>query len=261
MICGAKWKTCNCPWFNYEQIEADRLNHMRVPVAIRVRRDGGHHDAPGYAEEMERRRRQEARDEQMARRLQAFGLDGADNVNRHGDVFGLGNAQDHHMNQDYVQAAANILGGAYDQAAAAANQAMGIHVGRRRSGRHGRNHEQREDNAGNPLLQDPPPPLRQHSTASRRYNEAAATRPSERVVPRRTNTDYANEYVRHVPLQRAGNAIPRRLAYETRRYSMMAGLTRHRNSEGGRVGAWLQHVEDGVAPNEGPRNDGIAVEG
>ena len=29
MLCGLKWRTCECPWFNYETIEADRLAHMR----------------------------------------------------------------------------------------------------------------------------------------------------------------------------------------------------------------------------------------
>lgn len=31
MVCGLKWKTCACPWFNYQLVEDDRLNHMRVP--------------------------------------------------------------------------------------------------------------------------------------------------------------------------------------------------------------------------------------
>ncbi|KFY82353.1 hypothetical protein V498_08618, partial [Pseudogymnoascus sp. VKM F-4517 (FW-2822)] len=33
MLCGLKWKTCACPWFNYENIDDnDRLGHMRVPM-------------------------------------------------------------------------------------------------------------------------------------------------------------------------------------------------------------------------------------
>jgi ariadne-1 len=32
MVCAAPWKTCNCPWFNYQHIpDDDRLNDMRVP--------------------------------------------------------------------------------------------------------------------------------------------------------------------------------------------------------------------------------------
>lgn len=32
MVCAAPWKTCSCPWFNYQHIpDDDRLNDMRVP--------------------------------------------------------------------------------------------------------------------------------------------------------------------------------------------------------------------------------------
>jgi len=34
MICGLKWKSCNCPWFNYEAVEEDRLRHMQIPQDI-----------------------------------------------------------------------------------------------------------------------------------------------------------------------------------------------------------------------------------
>lgn len=34
MLCGLKWRTCECPWFNYETVEADRLAHIRVPGDI-----------------------------------------------------------------------------------------------------------------------------------------------------------------------------------------------------------------------------------
>lgn len=35
MLCGLKWRTCECSLFNYETIEADQLAHMRVPGDIR----------------------------------------------------------------------------------------------------------------------------------------------------------------------------------------------------------------------------------
>jgi ariadne-1 len=36
MVCAAPWKTCNCPWFNYQHIpDDDRLNDMRVPYTQR----------------------------------------------------------------------------------------------------------------------------------------------------------------------------------------------------------------------------------
>jgi ariadne-1 len=36
MVCAAPWKTCSCPWFNYQHIDdEDRLNDMRVPYTAR----------------------------------------------------------------------------------------------------------------------------------------------------------------------------------------------------------------------------------
>ncbi|KAK7557968.1 hypothetical protein IWX48DRAFT_183613 [Phyllosticta citricarpa] len=44
MLCGAKWKTCECPWFNYTSLEDDdRLNDMRIPEPYVVIE----HDEPG----------------------------------------------------------------------------------------------------------------------------------------------------------------------------------------------------------------------
>jgi hypothetical protein len=38
MVCAAPWKTCNCPWFNYQHIpDDDRLNDMRVPYPQQAR--------------------------------------------------------------------------------------------------------------------------------------------------------------------------------------------------------------------------------
>ena len=177
-----------------------------------------------------------------------------------GEDFGVGNAQGHHMNEDYVRAAAQILARPYDQAAAAANEVMGLGGRARARPRARQQHwtDWTRDERHSPTeeLADPlqgqnepgPAPLRVHSNASRRYNGLASTRPSERVLPRRTHTDYASERARHAPA--IGGAVVRDAAaaagaIPTRRHSMMAGLTRRRNVEGGRVGAWLQHVEDG----------------
>lgn len=91
MICGLKWKSCNCPWFNYETVEADRLNHMR-PV--------------DYDDEIRARRRQERRDEALARRM----------ADLHVEEYLVGNAAPHHMNEQYVRPA--------PMARAAANAAM-----------------------------------------------------------------------------------------------------------------------------------------
>lgn len=107
MVCGEKWKTCDCPWFNYRDVpDTDRLNGMRVPEPMRMiyRRvfDGGAPrppDVPGgppgepigavaagrhgqglqirtYTEEMEQRRRQERDDADLARRMQLHSIVG-----------------------------------------------------------------------------------------------------------------------------------------------------------------------------------------
>jgi len=39
MICGDKWKTCDCPLFSYDTIETDHLEmHPHSPLALRARR-------------------------------------------------------------------------------------------------------------------------------------------------------------------------------------------------------------------------------
>ncbi|KAK2776879.1 ibr domain-containing protein [Colletotrichum kahawae] len=34
MICGVKWKNCDCPWFNYDTTDADRLPDAQIPAVI-----------------------------------------------------------------------------------------------------------------------------------------------------------------------------------------------------------------------------------
>ena len=112
MLCAARWKTCDCPWFNYSHTNVDafgvdRLMHMRVPrapVPILRRRatdppfvparvehvhfqshtdDSGHRT---YRDEMDARRRQEAADEALARHLQlglALGVDDEQHIMAH----------------------------------------------------------------------------------------------------------------------------------------------------------------------------------
>lgn len=62
MLCGKKWKTCDCPWFNYENMDGDVLNQMNIPEA---RRTELHRQM-----EAERTQEQERRDEELARNLQ-----------------------------------------------------------------------------------------------------------------------------------------------------------------------------------------------
>lgn len=144
MVCSAKWKTCDCPWFNYSQLpDADRLQEMRVPQPIQIiyrRAFGGPAPRPvdvpvvastarqddlprqpTYMAEMDQRRRQERLDEDLARRLQLATLIDPDNEpqgRRRADVetWGLGNAAGHFMNDDFVQNAANVVMSAFGDA-------------------------------------------------------------------------------------------------------------------------------------------------
>ena len=116
MHCGAQWKTCDCPWFNFVAVDgAD-------PAQLRQRA------------EMQRR------DEELARRMQGLEVDGrndlaADNdrprtherrrrehhPNRdYGAVYGVGNAAGHFLNDDFVHRAADFLIAPADPATTAA---------------------------------------------------------------------------------------------------------------------------------------------
>ena len=122
MICGLKWKSCDCPWFNYNAVEADRLIHMNIPQARRVYADGQGRGAMRVQEEMENRREQERLDQQMARRLQGLHVD-ADlpEDDDHIDIFGIGNAGNHFMNQNFVQQVRDVLTANFGQAHQAAD--------------------------------------------------------------------------------------------------------------------------------------------
>jgi hypothetical protein len=103
MVCGSKWKTCECPWFNYEAVDA----HLGDPVR--------------YQQEMDRRRDQVNRDEELARRMQQLG----------GGGWGLGNGAGHHMNQNFYQQAREALTANYAQANRAARDLLnGFVMGR-----------------------------------------------------------------------------------------------------------------------------------
>lgn len=101
MVCGVKWKGCDCPWFNYENVDV----HLGNPVR--------------YQEEMDRRRDQEERDEALARRMQGLGIDRqGDDARR--EMFGIGNMAGHHMNANFMQAAREALTTNYANAEQAA---------------------------------------------------------------------------------------------------------------------------------------------
>ncbi|PVH78496.1 hypothetical protein DL98DRAFT_246512 [Cadophora sp. DSE1049] len=300
MICGLKWKSCNCPWFNYEAVEEDRLNHMQIPREMPIPLDGNlppnlDGDRPRrirrprpatYNEELTERQRQERRDEALARRMQRATLNNEPDINIDddyqggiGDIHGVGNGAAHFMNQDYVRAAHNILTGNFDQANAAANYVMG--VANARAPR--RNMNERYPvpgpvpgggGSGGGRARPPPPPppvLRRHTMREQAYNDALPrSRAAERIVPRRSRTDYEAEAAVHAPLGRSplrpGQAPPqpaprvervgrgagsgdreRERGAREPRPSVLAGL----GGRGNRVSAWRSHVEPGVEPEEG----------
>lgn len=247
MICGLKWKSCNCPWFNYEAVEEDRLAHMRVPDVLPLNPDGlpprrlRRPRPDNHNEELTDAQRQERRDEALARRLQRASLNEGradDYQGGIGDIHGIGNGAGHFMNQDYVRAAHDILTGDFRQANVAANYVMGVANAR----------APQRPMAG-PYPGPPPPLLRRHTVREQEYNEAQ-TRASERVVPRRSRTDYESEAAVHAPPGRAPMQPPPPRRTSSRRepkVSELAGL----GGRGNRVSAWRSHVEVGVEPEEG----------
>jgi len=168
MVCSGRWKTCDCPWFNYSNLPGpDALIDMRVPEPIQViyrrvfdatgpgqtvRRaqverppDEMQPANPTYQDEMQQRRTQERLDADLARRLQLASLmDPADEppVQRRvqTETWGLGNAAGHFMNDNFVQNAADVVMNAFGDAN------MGRR-GERVSGRR-RRARQTEQNAG-----------------------------------------------------------------------------------------------------------------
>ncbi|KAI1767313.1 hypothetical protein GGR53DRAFT_483036 [Hypoxylon sp. FL1150] len=112
MICGLKWKTCECPWFNYDAAE-DHLDHMQIPEPMIDRQRLGLRTAPpaqrprpSYEEEMYRRRL-EQHDEELARRLQLD--DTEDDYMDPVDDFGMDNDARHFMSKDYRRRARTVV--------------------------------------------------------------------------------------------------------------------------------------------------------
>ena len=178
---------------------------MQIPQMVlpQRRQGGGGNPALGYQEEMDRRREQERADEALARRLQTMGLGGmagepARDINEY---------LVHPQPPLAPEILHEILSGRYGPAQGDAHRIVV------------------------PPPRPEPPVMRQHSTASRAYNNHATTRASERVVPRRMTADYASERARHAPV-----AAP-----EETRPSMLAGLSRA--STEGRVDAWRRYVD------------------
>ncbi|KAI0834070.1 hypothetical protein F5Y06DRAFT_177752 [Hypoxylon sp. FL0890] len=125
MICGLKWKTCECPWFNYDAVEADHLDHMQIPEpiidrdrfnlnrsapALDTRRSpgGGLRTRPStFDDERLLRRFQERQDEELARRLQFE--DTEDEYMDPEDVGGIDNEAGHFMQNTFRRRAQTVV--------------------------------------------------------------------------------------------------------------------------------------------------------
>ena len=196
MICGSKWKTCDCPWFNYNAVEADRLLDMNIPQARRAYANGEGLAPLRYQEEIDRRREQERQDEALARRMAAMATDDDPAEDPPFlNIVGIGNAGEHHLNQHFRHRARDLLSNNFRQAQREADALLnGLVTGRE-----------------NPLPPGPfeIPPLmpnqspaglrRHHTTAGQNHNTPPTTRPNERVVPGRRMTHYGMEAGQNLP--------------------------------------------------------------
>lgn len=117
MCCGAKWKSCDCPWFNYDQ-------------TVNVQDLGG--DPVRYQQELDRRREQMRRDEEMARQMAGLGVQ--DHTQRPGRIRGgagdpaeieIGNMDGRQLDANFLQQAREALAANYQNAEVAARGLLG----------------------------------------------------------------------------------------------------------------------------------------
>ena len=123
MVCAAPWKTCNCPWFNYQHIDDDdRLHDMQTPYTPQQHADLNvveviEEPSPPLARRpntrarhrSERSRDLDRADQVLSAHLQAqLHLNSTPTVSEvHRtdpvvQVYGLGNSGGHHMNESYA---------------------------------------------------------------------------------------------------------------------------------------------------------------
>lgn len=129
MICGAKWKSCECPWFSYDSLEAEDIDPIQPPSPVigRERRasgDGlsphdyrtGHGPLPGararqpkYSEEIYQRRIQQQEDEEYARRLQYSAPDDDEYLGDHEETVGPGKSGGQFRNENYRRRSQSLV--------------------------------------------------------------------------------------------------------------------------------------------------------
>jgi len=235
MCCGAKWKSCDCPWFNYDTIET--LEFTRAPGDPTMPGNAVRNVRPvNFQAEIHRRRLQERDDEILAHQLETTGIRGAAASpeqpygGRVGQIHGIGNNAGHFMNEDYVQQVHRAFTqpvGDNDYAALYMNE-----LDRRRG-----------IQPSPPRQANPPPPtLRRNWGRIAAWNSAQNNR-AERAVPSRSRTDYESEAAIHAPLKHASSPPPRARTEPTA--ADLAGLP---GRGSGRVDAWRTHVDPGEPP-------------
>ncbi|EOD50839.1 putative ibr domain-containing protein [Neofusicoccum parvum UCRNP2] len=260
MLCGLKWKTCECPWFNYAHLDdEDRLQNMRVPEPyVVVERDVRGAPAPPrappnaqpdqYAVPAPRRNHpiyvnedrapspartratrthayadpREHEDEMLARRLQSQFLADAAGGSRHG---GGGGPSRHHTTRQRQRPASRYSSPEIEVEVLGVGNAAGHHM----------------NDFGVPAAAAPAP----RSTIIRR-----STRPSRRATEADRETARNMGYAAHAAqaAQPAQHQYVRRPPVEA---SVMAGLGDPQRSGMGRVGMWLNYVENDPAEVEG----------
>ncbi|KAM4056963.1 IBR domain, a half RING-finger domain-containing protein [Hirsutella rhossiliensis] len=271
MICGVKWKGCDCPWFNDGGFLGDMLDHADIELR-------NHHPvtmtAPArprrrsYHEEMPMRRRQGQWDTDTVRHLQypSDFHNERDVMGGVGDVHGIGNAAGHFMNDDYrgsgryrVPARVVTLDRSadyVDDERRTRNKRAGS-MERRLADRFsetrpGMGIRARMGPMALPMPHGPdtgPPAapqrrtLRQHSLEEELYNRQPRTVRSGRVVEARLSRTYEDESEIHAPGSR------RRGFEKPPTSSDMAGLN-GRGQGMNRVSQWRSFVEPGIPDGE-----------
>lgn len=122
MVCAAPWKTCNCPWFNYQHIEDDdRLHDARVPPNARAHEvveviEVPEEPSPPLARRSSTRARHRTERSRDVDRADQVLVGHLQSQLRHEprltaserraspavQVYGVGNAGGHHMNESYA---------------------------------------------------------------------------------------------------------------------------------------------------------------
>ncbi|PFH60878.1 hypothetical protein XA68_10191 [Ophiocordyceps unilateralis] len=282
MICGVKWKGCDCPWFNDGGPIGDVSGQREVPV-LQIRGDlhdifeGDGPPAPaelrnqhpvtmtlptrarprGYHEEKLLRRLQGQRDAELARHLQ-YGDDayeGHDMMGGVGDIHGVGNAAGHLMNEDYRGGGRFLVA---REPARATKAEYSANDTRRRAGsmeqrladrlseaRPGHGIRARMGPEAGTVRAAPEPRLRQHTVEEELYDHRRprAAR-TERVVGERVSRLYEDEASVHAPRGRE-----RREETSPPRSSDMAGLNGYGHGMN-RVSQWRCFVEPGIPDGE-----------